>query len=178
LPGSDIAPVEKRKGEFYDGLTRWTSELAGGAIGARPLLSVEGETYEEALARANDLFIDRSWGDGLPLWPATRERVDWILRGSSRPRTHVLGAFPPRGGIATVETCAVALAMAAEIDASAAVRETEPLIDSRAQRDSPSPSTLADEGQRAVERRGEVEVRQFELHPPGLDLREVEDVVD
>ena len=48
----------------------------------------------QALARANDLFIDRSWGDGLPLWPATRERVDWILRGSSRPRTHVLGAFP------------------------------------------------------------------------------------
>jgi len=44
LPGSDIAPVEKRKGEFYDGLTRWTSELAGGATGARPLLSVEGET--------------------------------------------------------------------------------------------------------------------------------------
>jgi hypothetical protein len=32
----------------------------------------------------------------LPLWPATKERVDWILRG----------------GIATVETCAAALAMA------------------------------------------------------------------
>ncbi len=112
LPGSDIAPVEKRKGEFYDGLTRWTSEIASAATGARPLLSVEGTTYEEALARANDLFIARSWGDGLPLWPATKARVEWILRGSPRPRTHVLGAFPPRGGIATVETCAVALAMA------------------------------------------------------------------
>src|SRR5437870_629959 len=112
LPGSDIAPVEKRKEEFYDGLTRWTSELAGAVAGERPLLSVDGDTYEEALTRANDLFIARSWGDGLPLWPATKERVDWILRGSPRPRSHVLGAFPPRGGVATVETCAVALAMA------------------------------------------------------------------
>src|SRR5688572_24272324 len=112
LPGSDIAPVEKRKGEFYDALTRWTSEIASTATGERPLLSVEGTTYEDALARANDLFIARSWGDGLPLWPATKERVEWILRGSPRPRTHVLGAFPPRGGIVTVETCAVALAMA------------------------------------------------------------------
>ncbi len=111
LPGSDIAPIAKRKGEFYDGLTRWTSELAQ-APGESRLLSVEGASYEDALVRANDLFIARLWGDGLPLWPATRERVDWILRGSAWSRTHVLGKFPPRGGIVTVETCAIALAMA------------------------------------------------------------------
>src|SRR2546425_11149586 len=61
LPGSDIAPVAKRKGEFYDGLTQWASEVAGGTSGERPLLSVEGATHEEALTRANDLFIARSW---------------------------------------------------------------------------------------------------------------------
>ena len=57
-------------------------------------------------------MLTNRWGDGLPLWPATRERVDWILRGAARPRTHVLGKFPPRGGVTTVETCAIALAMA------------------------------------------------------------------
>ena len=36
LPGSDIAPVEARKREFYDGLTRWTSDLAGDAGGRSP----------------------------------------------------------------------------------------------------------------------------------------------
>jgi hypothetical protein len=112
VPGSDIAPLAKRKQEFYDGLTRWTSEFASAASGESRMLSVEGARYEDALVRANDLFIARLWGDGLPLWPATRERVDWILRGSAWSRTHVLGKFPPRGGIATVETCAVALAMA------------------------------------------------------------------
>jgi hypothetical protein len=112
LPGSDIAPIAQRKQEFYDGLTRWTSGFARPNTGESPMLSVEAGSYEDALQKANDLFIARAWGDGLPLWPATKERVDWIMRGSPRPRRHALGKFPPRGGIATVETCAVALAMA------------------------------------------------------------------
>ena len=76
------------------------------------MIAVEGATYEDALVKANNLLLTNLWGDGLPLWPATKERVDWILRGSTLPRTHVLGKFPPRGGITTVETCAIALAMA------------------------------------------------------------------
>src|SRR5262245_35030049 len=111
LPGSDITPVEARKGEFYDGLTRWTSDL-GTAAGESPMVSVRGTTYEDALARANSLMLAKLWGDGLPLWPASRERVEWILRGAALPRDHALGAFPPRGGVSTVEVCAIALAMA------------------------------------------------------------------
>src|SRR5207253_5741613 len=88
LPGSDISPVEHRKQEFYDGLTRWTSELAGAGVGEIPMLTVDGASYDDALGRANDLFIARHWGDGLPLWPATKERVEWIMRGSAWPRTH------------------------------------------------------------------------------------------
>ena len=83
-----------------------------GAAGAAPMLSVEGASYEDALVKANDLLLANLWGDGLPLWPPTRERVDWILRGAALPRTHVIGKFPPRGGVTTVETCAIALAMA------------------------------------------------------------------
>src|SRR5262245_5566372 len=76
LPGSDIAPVEARKGEFYDGLTRWTSDLAANA-GENPMVAVRGATYEDALVKANSLMMANLWGDGLPLWPATRERVEW-----------------------------------------------------------------------------------------------------
>ena len=112
LPGSDIAPVCSRKREFYDGLTRWQSGFAQNAAGAATMLSVEGATYEDALTKANNLLLTNLWGDGLPLWPATRERVGWILRGAAFPRTHVIGKFPPRGGVTAVETCAVALAMA------------------------------------------------------------------
>ncbi|PWU25680.1 MAG: hypothetical protein C5B48_00110 [Candidatus Rokuibacteriota bacterium] len=112
LPGSDITPVETRKREFYDGLTRWTSAPSGSAGEATRMLTVEGATAEEVLDRANHLLLANRWGDGLPLLPPTRQRVDWILRGAALPRADVLGSFPPRGGVTTVETCAIALAMA------------------------------------------------------------------
>ena len=112
LPGSDISALKVRKREFYDGLTHWKSDFAQAAPGVSPMLAVEGATYEEALFKANNLMLTNLWGDGLPVWPATRERVEWILRGTALPRTHSFGKFPPRGGITTTETCAIALAMA------------------------------------------------------------------
>src|SRR5262249_40601904 len=112
LPGSDITPVQPRKAEFYEGLTRWRSEFAADGNGGSPLVSARGATFEDALGRANDLMLARQWGDGLPVWPATRERVEWILAGTPLSREHALGTFPPRGGVATVEICAIALAMA------------------------------------------------------------------
>ena len=111
LPGSDISLLGVRKREFYNGLTKWKSDFDRGN-GAAKMLSVEGSSYEDALNKANNLMLTNLWGDGLPVWPGTRERVDWILNGTALPRTHVFGKFPPRGGVTTVETCAIALAMA------------------------------------------------------------------
>ncbi|MDP2707265.1 MAG: hypothetical protein Q8O70_07150, partial [Burkholderiales bacterium] len=66
LPGSDITPVRSRKGEFYEGLTRWNSRFAQGAAGAAAMmLSVEGASHEEALNKANNLLLTNLWGDGL-----------------------------------------------------------------------------------------------------------------
>ena len=112
LPGSDIGPVEARKREFYAGLTEWTSALARSAGGPARLITVDGRTFEDAMARANHRMLTSRWGDGLPVWPPTPERVDWILRGAAGACDRVLGAFPPRGGVTTVETCGIALAMA------------------------------------------------------------------
>ena len=110
LPGADLASLTARKQEFYDALMHWEAKKV--RTGPGRMLSIEGASYEDALAKANDLFVANTWGDGLPLWPATAERVNWILRGAALPRAHVLGKFPPRGAIVTVEACAVALAMA------------------------------------------------------------------
>ena len=111
LPGSDINPLEERRQEIYDGLTTWKTGMPRAAQTPK-MLEVEAPSYEQALAKANNLLLTRLNGDGLPIWPATRERVDWILQGAMLPRTHVLGKFPPRGGVTTIETCAIALAMA------------------------------------------------------------------
>jgi hypothetical protein len=112
LPGSDLSSIEARKQEFYQGLTVWRSTANFAASDATPMIKSNGASYEEALTNANNLFLANMWGDGLPIWPATRARVDWVLQGTDRPRDVVLGKVLPRGGTATIESCAVALAMA------------------------------------------------------------------
>jgi hypothetical protein len=112
LPGSDLNAIKLRKQEFYDCLTSWRPTSNHGGLGESPLLKVSAATYEDALREANNFMLANLWGDGLPLWPATKTKVDWILQGTDIPRSTVLGKVMPRGGIATIESCAVALAMA------------------------------------------------------------------
>lgn len=112
LPGSDISAVEARKQEFYDGLMRWKLDAGGTSSERGQTIAIDAETYESALVRFNQLAVTNLWGDGLPLWLPTPERVQWIMRGAAAPASKVLGKMPPRGGVVTVESCAVALAMA------------------------------------------------------------------
>ncbi|WP_221220717.1 hypothetical protein [Variovorax sp. Sphag1AA] len=109
-PDSDLSPLSERRREIYYGLTSWVPRDLDGAEDA--IIAIECRDYEEGLRTVNHLFQINRWGDGLPMWPATRERVEWILRGTDLPRDHLLGKFPPRGGLATVEACAISLAMA------------------------------------------------------------------
>jgi hypothetical protein len=112
LPGSDLSSVQSRKQEFYEGLTVWRSAANFTASGASPLIKVTGDNYQDALTTANNMLLTNMWGDGLPIWPATQARVDWMLQGTDMPRHTVLGRVMPRGGIATIESCAIALVMA------------------------------------------------------------------
>src|SRR5262249_1636942 len=59
-----------------------------------------------------------------------------------------------------------------------ALNLSEPLVDRRMQRNAPPCGPLADQGQRIVDSHGQVEVRQLQVHLPGLDLRQIQDVVD
>lgn len=112
LPGSDLSAVAARKQEFYDALTVWRCTANFTASDATPLIKLTADNDLDALMRANNLLLTNLWGDGLPIWPATRARVDWILQGTERAREQVLGRFLPRGALATIEACAIALAMA------------------------------------------------------------------
>jgi hypothetical protein len=112
LPGSDLSSVLSRKQEFYEGLTAWRLAANFTPSDATPLIKVTGANYQDALTAANNMLLANTWGDGLPIWPATRALVDWILQGTEMPRHTVLGRVMPRGGMAAIESCAIALAMA------------------------------------------------------------------
>jgi hypothetical protein len=114
VTGSDLTPLREGIDHIIYGLTKWEPEIKEKGIYAPPQVTVEGSDYQEALSRMNLLFLNNMWSDGLPLLPATEESVNWILTGTDLPRDTVVGEgkILPRGGIATVESLAVALAMA------------------------------------------------------------------
>ena len=72
----------------------------------------EGDDRLDAVLRMNEEFINRDWGDSLPLMAATREAVDDLLKGTSLPPDHLVCDMPPGFGLATVEKIAVNAAMA------------------------------------------------------------------
>ena len=71
-----------------------------------------GATYQDALTNANNMLLTNLWSDGLPIWPATEALVDWILQGTDTAARHRTGQSHAARRVATVKSCAIALAMA------------------------------------------------------------------
>jgi hypothetical protein len=57
-------------------------------------------------------YFERGWSDGFPVIAPTPDAVARMAAGARRPATDVVGAVPPRGGIATIECIAVNAVMA------------------------------------------------------------------
>lgn len=58
------------------------------------------------------LFFEKGWSMGLPIIPPIPERVEEMLKGTSRKPDEVIGIVPPRMGVLTVEMVAVHAVMA------------------------------------------------------------------
>jgi hypothetical protein len=112
LPASDLSPIKENIDKIIYGLTKWQSKITKKGIVRPEMITVHGADYQNAFDNMNFLFLRNMWGDGLSITPVTEERVKWILTGTDLPRNKVVGSVLPRGGIATVETIAVNLAMA------------------------------------------------------------------
>jgi hypothetical protein len=113
VAGSDLSPLRENIDKIVYGLTKWEPKIKTKGLYRPEMVTVQGKDYQEALDTMNKLFLKNNWGDGLPIVPATEERVKWILTGTDLPRDTVIAeAVAPRGGIATVESIAVALTMA------------------------------------------------------------------
>ena len=67
------------------------------------LLKVEGASLEteDDFEHINQLYLERGWGDGLPIMPPTAERVEQMLAYCDRPWNEPVGKVAPRYGEAT-----------------------------------------------------------------------------
>ncbi len=113
IPGSDLSPLREHFDQIVAGLTTWKPKITKtGIIEPGENVVVSGATYPEAVDKLNNVLAQKLWTDGLPVTPATAERVKWILTGTDLPPSQSLGTIGPRMGIATVQQVAISLAMA------------------------------------------------------------------
>jgi len=77
-----------------------------------PLVAFTGDSCAEATEEFNQGYLDKRWGDGLPLVPPTPERVKWMLSGTKRAPGEIIGNLNPKQGVATIEKIAVNAVMA------------------------------------------------------------------
>ncbi len=112
----DIMPVAKSViDELIDGLKRPLTEEEAGTEPRKEDLgptTVTAKTYALAIEKFNDIYLERQWGDGLPLVPPTKEAVQAMLEGTGRSPDEVIGTVAPKNGIATIEKIAINAVMA------------------------------------------------------------------
>ena len=67
------------------------------------LLEASGASVDadDDLEAINRLYMERGWGDGLPIVPPTAERVEKMLMYCDRPWDQPIVKIPPRYGEAT-----------------------------------------------------------------------------
>jgi hypothetical protein len=79
---------------------------------ARSFVEIKAESYDSAVEKFNQLYLENHWGDGLPLIPPTEEAVKEMLTGTDRSPDEVIGLVPFRKGAATIEKIAINAVMA------------------------------------------------------------------
>ncbi len=116
LVDSDLTPLKLKYDEIVAALTKWQPKNNKKGVFNKAPVEVTGSDFETALARANQLFLQNNWGDGLAIFPPTKNRVEWILTGTDHNRNETIGGGPgkvaPKAGILTYEVLATCMAMA------------------------------------------------------------------
>jgi hypothetical protein len=78
----------------------------------QPQIHVAADSADDLLVEAYEVAYAQGWTDGLPVIPASAERVARFVTASGRAPGEVIGLVAPRKGRATVEVIAVNAAMA------------------------------------------------------------------
>jgi hypothetical protein len=101
---------------LVNGLTTWKPEymkLEGDKwVPGEDEFSYTAASYQEAEDQFNSSYLKMGWGDGLPLLPPTRKRVDALLEGTPIPPETVINTWGPSNAEFTVEKVAIVSAMA------------------------------------------------------------------
>lgn len=113
--GSDLTPINQNIDKLVYPLTAWTPKVSPKSGINPPIVTIMGQDYQNATDKMQAYFLRNRWSAGLPVNPPTKATVDRLLTGTTlHPDTVISppGGVGPKGGKATVQNIAVALAMA------------------------------------------------------------------
>jgi hypothetical protein len=96
---------------------RDTTVVGGDDARKSKIITIEGTDYLDALEKFNRHFLKERWGDGLPLIPPTKEKVEWMLKGTNRAPDEIVVETRPSGRSATIESIAINAVMAGAVPA-------------------------------------------------------------
>jgi hypothetical protein len=124
LADSDLSVINPKKQEIFDALTVWKPKgtYTKGQMITRTPLEVTGKDYADLYKNVQLAYITKQWGDGWPVWPTDKARIDWIMTGAVEARDTKKGPNDlvgggdgkvyPKGGILTEEVMATCVSMA------------------------------------------------------------------
>ncbi|MFC1915116.1 hypothetical protein ACFLW4_00235 [Chloroflexota bacterium] len=102
--------AENAFAEIMKMVTDWQSSAE--VAPSRVAYPAERFEFTGTITDINRHFLEKEWSLGLPIIPPTPERVNKMLRGTSRKPGEVIGTVPPKMGTLTVELVAVNAVMA------------------------------------------------------------------
>jgi hypothetical protein len=111
LGGLNDAQVAERAASMHESLLAALAKVPGPAAAPRARNARRQEVPSDPAAM-QAWYFERGWSDGLPVIPPAPQAVERMVAGARRPGSDVIGAIPPRGGVATVEQVAVNAVMA------------------------------------------------------------------
>jgi len=111
---SDVEPI---CGELIQGLLVTPPAAQASVSGTGEAVRAISEKFSgrnmyDAWEAMNETFMERGWGDGFPLVPPTREKVEATLRAVTKDPLETLGRLTPGNGLVTIEKLAINSVMA------------------------------------------------------------------
>lgn len=116
---SDVLRKEAQAaiGGIIRALTRPREKAAKQELKEAKTITIEGTDLFDVIENFNRYCLKERWGDGLPLLPPTREKVEWMLTGTDRAPDNVVVYARPSGRAVTVEAIAINAVMTGALPA-------------------------------------------------------------
>ncbi len=108
------AEIKQIAVDVIDDIARLLCEAPAATAATKSAAGARANEIEVAddIDAFNRMLLERHWSDGLPAIPPTRERVEAMLKHTTRKPDEVVGAVAPAFGVATVERIAINAVMA------------------------------------------------------------------